>query len=272
MANVSLKTEDAGRVQSRGVREAGLDERIAVDEDRGLLRRLDRARDGLEVLRSFRRAASARGLATRAALVPRRIRRQQQECIAAGRTEARGVGRGGLRAGVRRRRRHVRPGCERPHQRLDVGGERRIEVPVIGRVVADDVDRRRKRAPRVVQVGGAVEIAGAEMQQRHRRPTGHARVAVRRARRDALEQAQDRSDPRFAVQRGDEVHLARAGIGEAGPDAAIRERPDERIGTVHASVLRRRSGPREFPRKRAGKSRCLSLLPCQFFSAWQERA
>ena len=75
------------------------------------------------------------------------------------------------------------------------------------------------------------------MQQRHRRAGGHARVAVRRARRYALEQTQDRSDPGFPVERGDEVHLAGAGIGETGPDAALRERPDERIGTVHASVL-----------------------------------
>jgi hypothetical protein len=56
------------------------------------------------------------------------------------------------------------------------------------------------------------------------------------------------------------VHLARARIGEARPDAAIRERPDERIGTVHARLLRQRSGPREFPRKRAGKSRYDALV------------
>ena len=201
----------------------------------GLLRRLDRARDGLEVPWSFRRGRRPGPVATappsfhaasagssRNALPPGGPRLAAYAAAAFGPASAGAVA-------------DVRPGGERPHERLDVRGQRRIEVPVIGRVIADDVDRRRKRTPGVVQVGGAVEIAGAEMQQRHRRPAGHARVAVRCARCDALEQAQDRSDPRFAVQCGDEVHLARAGIGEAGPDAAIRERPDERIGAVHAS-------------------------------------
>jgi hypothetical protein len=231
-----VEDQHTGGVQPRGVREAGLDERIAADEDCGLPRRLDRARDGFEVLRSFR-PRQGQGFGESTALAPRRIRRQEQERIAAGWTEACGIGGGRLRAGIRCRCRDIRPRRERLHQRLYVGGERRIEVAVIGRVIADNVDRRRKRAPCVVQVGGAVEIPRAEMQQRHRRAAGHARVAVRRASRDAFEQAQDRSDPGLPVESGDEVHLARAGLAKQVLDAALRERPDERIGTVHVSAL-----------------------------------
>ena len=131
-----VEDQDTGGLQPRGVHEAGLDERIAVDEDRGLFRRLDRARDGLETFGLFRRR-QGKGFGDRTALAPRRIRGQQQERIAAGWTEARRVGGGGLRAGIRRCRRDIRPRRERFHERLDVGGERRIEVPVIGRVIAD---------------------------------------------------------------------------------------------------------------------------------------
>ena len=55
-------------------------------------------------------------------------------------------------------------------------------------VIADDVDQRRRRPPAVVQVGDAVTEAGAEVQQRRRRPAGHASVAVGRAAADTFEQ------------------------------------------------------------------------------------
>ena len=61
---------------------------------------------------------------------------------------------------------------------LDVGRERRVERLVIRRVVADDVDDRRARPARVVQVGETVAETGTEVQQRRRRagrPCGRSR-------------------------------------------------------------------------------------------------
>jgi hypothetical protein len=53
---------------------------------------------------------------------------------------------------------------------------------------------------------------------------GHPRIAVGRAGGDALEQGEDAMYARHAVERGDEVHLAGARVGEAGVDAAGEER------------------------------------------------
>ena len=101
------------------------------------------------------------------------------------------------------------------------------------RVVADDVDQRGPAAPRVVQVGQPVAQAGGQVQQRRRRPPGHPGVAVGGAGRDALEQRQDAAHLGDVVQRGDEVHLRGAGVGEADVDARADEGPDECLGAVH---------------------------------------
>ena len=68
----------------------------------------------------------------------------------------------------------------------DVGLQRRVERLVIRRVVADDVDDRRARPARVVQVREAVAETGTEVQQRGRGLAGHAPVAVGRAGRRRL--------------------------------------------------------------------------------------
>jgi hypothetical protein len=58
---------------------------------------------------------------------------------------------------------------------------------VIGRVVAHDIDHRRRGLAGIVQVGQAVREAGTEMQQGRCRLLGHARIAVGRTGRHALE-------------------------------------------------------------------------------------
>ena len=56
---------------------------------------------------------------------------------------------------------------------------------------------------------------------------GHAVVAVRRAGDDALEHAEDAAHAGHAVERGDEMHLGGAGIGEAHFHPVHDERADE---------------------------------------------
>jgi hypothetical protein len=82
-------------------------------------------------------------------------------------------------------------------------------------VVAHDVDDGHLALARVVQVGQAVAQAAAQVQQRGGGLAGHAGVAVGGAGGHALEQGQHGAQAWFAVQRGDEVHLAGAGVGEA---------------------------------------------------------
>ena len=79
------------------------------------------------------------------------------------------------RAPVARRLDRLDPRRVHARERLDVGGERRVVLAVIGRVVADDVDDRREGAARVVQVGEAVAEPGPEVQQ------GAGRAAAMRA-------------------------------------------------------------------------------------------
>ena len=78
---------------------------------------------------------------------------------------------------------------------------------------------------------------GPEVQQRRGRPVGHARVAVGRAGGDALEQREHAAHLGHVVERGDEVHLRRAGVREADVDAARDERADQRLGAVHRVPL-----------------------------------
>jgi hypothetical protein len=116
---------------------------------------------------------------------------------------------------------------------LDVGGEGRIEMAVMGGVIADDVDDRRLRPHGVVQVRQAVGEAGAEMQQRRGRPIQHARIAVGGAGRHAFEQREDAAHALDPVERGHEMHLRRAGIGEADLDVVLPQGGEKGFSAVH---------------------------------------
>jgi hypothetical protein len=80
-------------------------------------------------------------------------------------------------------------------------------VAVVRGVITDEVDDRRPRPARVVEVRGAVTEAAAEVQQRDRRPSGHAPVALRCASHDPFEQREHGSHLRDCVELSDEVHI-----------------------------------------------------------------
>ncbi len=124
---------------------------------------------------------------------------------------------------------------------LRIRGQRGIERAVVGRLIAHDVDDRARRPPRIVQVGERVREARAAMEQGGRRLARHARIAVGGTGNHALEQAEHAAHAGNAVERGDEMHLRRAGIGKAGVDAAGQQGGDEGFGAVHAQC----SGSRE---------------------------
>ncbi len=86
----------------------------------------------------------------------------------------------------------------------------------------------------VVQIREPVAESGPEMQQRRRGPAlVHASVPVGGPGRDTFEQREDRAHLGHVVERGDEVHLRRARVREAGIDAVRDERPEQRVRTVH---------------------------------------
>ena len=88
----------------------------------------------------------------------------------------------------------------------------------------------------VVQIGEAVGEAGTEMQQGRGRRALHAVVAVGGAGHHALEQAEHAAHALDPVERGDEMHLRGAGIGEADIHAARDQRPHQTFRTVHRSA------------------------------------
>jgi hypothetical protein len=119
-----------------------------------------------------------------------------------------------LPEGVRGRHGPI-PAGHGARERLDVRGERRVVLEVPAGVVADDVEDRRARAARVVQVRQPIGQAGPEVQQGERRFRQHAAVPVGSARANPLEQSEDRAQADRCVERTDEWHLGGAGVGEA---------------------------------------------------------
>jgi hypothetical protein len=65
------------------------------------------------------------------------------------------------------------------------------------------------------------------------RPPAHPGVAVGSTGGDTLEQRQHRAHPVDAVERGDEMHFRRAGIGEARVDTAGDQRANQHLGAGH---------------------------------------
>ena len=100
-------------------------------------------------------------------------------------------------------------------------------------MLADDVDDAGMRLLGVVQIGKAVGEAGSEMQQGRGRRALHAEIAVGRTGHHALEQAEHAAHALDPVQRGDEMHLRGAWIGEADVDAARDQGPHQTFRTVH---------------------------------------
>jgi hypothetical protein len=166
-------------------------------------------------------------------LVPGGIRGQDEAGHPAGRAQGRrhrrgAVGRERVGAG-----RGAYPMAEGPRRPLDVGGQGRIEMPVMGGVIADDVDDRRLRPHGVVQVRQAVGEAWPEVEQRRGRPIQHARIAVGGAGGHAFEQREDAAHALHPVERRHEVHLRGAGIGEADLDMVLPQGLEQAFGAVH---------------------------------------
>ena len=168
------------------------------------------------------------------AVLPGHVGRQDSVAIVA---RGRGGDRlGGVGGDVGRRQGPPDPSGDGAGERVDVGLQRRVQPLVRARVVADDVDQRRPAAAGVVQVRQPVAQARPQVQQGGGGAAGHARVAVGRAGGHALEQRQHAAHLGDVVERGDEVHLRRARVGEADVHARVDQRPDQCLRAVHHAV------------------------------------
>ena len=129
------------------------------------------------------------------------------------------------------------PARERARDSLDVRGERRVQRSVECRVVADDINHRNLRPACVVQVGERVRKAWPQMEQSAGGLSCHPRVAVGRACGDALKQTRHRAHAGLAIQRFDEMNLARTRIHEAKIDAGCCQARKQALGPVHGNTL-----------------------------------
>ena len=103
-------------------------------------------------------------------------------------------------------------------------------------MLADDVDDAGMGFLGVVQVGEAIGETGTEVQQRRGRRALHAEIAVGSPRHHPLEQAQHAAHTLDPIERGNEMHLGSAGIGEAHVNAARHQGPHQTFRTVHRST------------------------------------
>jgi len=206
------------------------DERVAAVLAQDARRAVDRQRI------DRRRCARRQRLADHAAFAPGHVGRQDQ----GGDLAREGLCRlHGLR-GVAAERRGVGAGAQPLGDGLRHAGgvcrQRRIEGAVAGGLVAHDVDDAAARPPRVVQVAHAVGQPGAAVQQGAGRLARDAEVAVGHSRHDVLLQPQHAFQARDLVERGHEVHLARARVGEAGLHAGEADPSTLRLSFTAPSV------------------------------------
>jgi hypothetical protein len=104
-------------------------------------------------------------------------------------------------------------------------------------MIADDVNDRASRAPRVMQISKSIRESRAEMQQCARRLSCHACIAIGSAGRYTFLKRQHWAHGRNLVQRRDELHLGRPRITKTHIDTASYERPDETFCTIHIVPL-----------------------------------
>ena len=181
----------------------------------------------------LRRGGHRQRRGDRAALVPGGVGGQHQGRDLAGRGAGGLHGDRGVGAHLLGLGRGAHPGGDAARPAFGVGGQRRVVGAVVGGLVADDVDDAAAGAAGVVQAGEAVGEAGAAMQQGRRGLLRHAPIAVGGAGDDVLLQAEHAAHAGDAVERGDEVHLAGAGVGEADIHAAAEQRSHQAFGSVH---------------------------------------
>jgi len=101
------------------------------------------------------------------------------------------------------------------------------------RLIADDVDDGAARAARVVQIRQPIGQAGTTVQERACRAAGDAVVAVGHAGDDVFVKAEHTVHAGDAIERRDEMHLARAGVRETGIHTRRKQRVHQTLGAIH---------------------------------------
>ena len=103
--------------------------------------------------------------------------------------------------------------------------KRSVILRVIGRVVANYIDDRRRCATRVVEIGKSVRQPWSEVQQGRGRLLRHAPVTIGHPGDRAFEKTEHDPHALDPVERRHEMHFRRAGIAETDLNARSNQRP-----------------------------------------------
>jgi hypothetical protein len=96
---------------------------------------------------------------------------------------------------------------------------------MIGRVVTDYIDDRRRRSARVMEIGKPVRQSWPQVQQRGGWLLRHTTVAIGHPGHYAFEKAEHDPHALYPVERRYEMHFRCAGIAETDFDARSNKRP-----------------------------------------------
>ena len=102
-------------------------------------------------------------------------------------------------------------------------------------MLTDHIDNGAPRAPGVVEIGGPVAKAGAQMKQGQCRFVHHSAIAVGRTGNNAFKQPEHGANARFFIDGGDQLHLGCARVGKTHVDTCICKRRNQGLCTVHGS-------------------------------------
>ena len=108
-------------------------------------------------------------------------------------------------------------------------------MTVVGGVLTDHIDNGAPRAPRVVEIGGAVAEAGSQMKQGQRGFVHHPAIAIGCASDDPFKQPEYGSHAGLFIDCGDQLHLGCARVGKTHVDTCICKRCNQGLCTVHGS-------------------------------------
>jgi hypothetical protein len=127
-------------------------------------------------------------------------------------------------------------------------------MPVVRRVITDDVHDGRLGTHRIVQIRQAVGQPRAQVQQCARGTVKHPGITISGARGCPLEESENTAHAVDAVQRVDKMHLRGPRIGETHLDAATDERPQQGLSASQDTTVSRCVSRGDTSNKRHAKS------------------
>src|SRR5699024_3843604 len=118
-------------------------------------------------------------------------------------------------------------------QAVGVGGQWRIERPMISGLVAHDIDDPTARAARIVQVRQTVGQTGPAMQQCARGFAGDTIIPVGHAGDNIFLEPEGAMDTWALIHRSNEMHFAGARVCKTSVDACGYECFNKASGAIH---------------------------------------